>query len=337
MIRTCLVSVVLAVSLWAFGGVLASEILLEEDFEQTPSVGIWYLGMSDTASRWVEEGLYVIDIQNGSSCPWGFIGRADHRDVRIETRALISGDTSTVRFYVIFGRNASTYFAFGIRGDGSSSLWKVNDDGWKALKYWENCPAANPAGRWNSVTVDISGERIACYVNGTQAIYCEDASLDATGKVGLMLCPEDSKGKASIDYLRLSTLDAPLSGQCYYSLHIDSILTDNGGIGSDWEHYYSINGGMYHRFYPGASGVDVPPALVTGSKLVISIKTLERDSSDALSESDTGTVSFVLRCPPCANNSFSGSIPLTLTETKGRGSGKQAHWIHYIHAEVVGQ
>jgi len=209
---------------------------IKEEFGSAPLVGFEPLA-NVVATSSIADGNYILEVR--SSIAWGRLHLENVAEFQAATRIQLSASDPAQAAGILFDyKEAGSFSVFLVTGDGSCGLWDFDGTAYRSVSGWQRDRAILPAGEWNTLAVTVSDGTARCSVNGREVLAVPHPE-GTGGDVGLA-AEAWGDGRASFDYLRLCDL-----GEAHpYNISIVSMhLVANTGIGEDFSHYVSIDGG----------------------------------------------------------------------------------------------
>lgn len=111
-----------------------------------------------------DEYVIIREKKTGSSVPCVFaeLNYQDNWTIEVETQWFAGVDKNS--YGIIFGKEQNSYYSFVITGDGSFSLTKQTDGGYKELIPWKKAFAINPRSA-NHLLIKKVGDQVGLFVN----------------------------------------------------------------------------------------------------------------------------------------------------------------------------
>lgn len=152
----------------------------------------WPMSDSDVMRREVVEkiGYILTNSRPRAATTTLFSQYSDYRDVTLIMDARLTEGSSPASGYGIVFRyqDNDNYNVFAVDGMGRFSIWVRQDGEWTELREtgqpWTEHEAVLPMGSVNQLAIDIRGDVLAGYINGTEVVRLEDSTFDS-GSVGI--------------------------------------------------------------------------------------------------------------------------------------------------------
>ena len=262
---------------------------IKVEFGSAPLVGFEPLANAIATSS-ISDGNYILEVR--SSIAWGRLHLEDVEEFQAATRVqLLAGGPAQAAGILFDYKEAGTFSVFLVTGDGSCGLWDFDGTAYRSVSGWQKDRAILPAGEWNTLAVTASDGTARCSVNGREVLAVPHPG-GTGGDVGLA-AEAWGNGRASFDYLRLCDL-----GEAHpYRISIVSMhLGANTGIGEDFSHYMSIDGGPESLI--AGDGMALMSGQFSGVR-VVPVKIRTAGGVDTNTSAGYGSVQLVLySCEP---------------------------------------
>jgi hypothetical protein len=209
---------------------------IDEEFAGAPQVGFEPFADSIATSS-ISDGNYILEARSGTA--WGRLYLEGVAEFRATTRIQLAAGSPAQAAGIVFDyQEEGGFLVFLVTGDGWCGLWEFDGKAYRSISGWQKDAAIRLAGEWNTVTVTVSDGFARCSVSGREVLAVPHPE-GSGGDVGLAAEAWGS-GRASFDYLRVCDLSEMHS----YSVSIVSMqLLEAAGLGKDFSHYASVDGG----------------------------------------------------------------------------------------------
>jgi hypothetical protein len=158
-------------------------VLLNDSFDN-PKESSLGTGASGSAVYAFVDGTYQVTVMKPQYIAWSpFSGTYSNVSVEVDTR--FDTTMSDTAAGIIFDyQDEKNFYFYSITADGHYALDLQHNGKWIALVDWTESPKIKSPGQSNRLRVDVIGDRIRLYVNGT---LLDEASDDTFTSGGMAL------------------------------------------------------------------------------------------------------------------------------------------------------
>lgn len=173
---------------------LAGEEVLYEETFSAPAAGVWTLGSTEAADKWIDNGKYYMLVKS-NVYSFGY-NQVDgpFTDVQIDLDVNhILGTPNLSGSGIIFRvTDFSNLYAFVVSPTGTFTVLKWVGGTRTTLLSWADSTAIRQGVAGNHLTVIAKGASLSFFINGTEVAMLTDASLP-TGRVGVVALALDAE------------------------------------------------------------------------------------------------------------------------------------------------
>lgn len=298
---------------------------ISEEFESAPQGGFEPLANAIATSS-MSDGNYVLEVRSGIA--WGRLHLENVAEFQAATRMQLSANGAAQAAGILFDyQEAGSFSVFLVTGDGLCGLWDFDGTAYHSVSGWQKDRVILLAGEWNSLAVTVTGGTVRCSVNGREVLAA--AHPDGTGGDIGLAAEAWGSGRAAFDYLRACDL-----GEAHpYSISVVSMqLVASTGMGEDFSHYVSIDGGLESSIVSG--GMVLMSGQFSGVR-VVSVKI--RTEGGAGTDMSTGYSSVQLVLYSCESGSQEQTVRVRACGDRAAGANcdnASADWEYVLRVVV---
>ncbi|MBN2536062.1 MAG: hypothetical protein JXB88_24490 [Spirochaetales bacterium] len=151
----------------------SQEKIWDEDFSSNKNN--WF---TDESAIYFEKGMYVFNAKNNNASSWRTTPIKDCK-ITVQTKWLGGLDNMGAGLVFRF-QNDRQFYIFWIAAKGFYIIGKIDGNNITRFANWTQSSSINKKGT-NTLTVELMGDSISCYVNDTKLLTTNDASYPSGG------------------------------------------------------------------------------------------------------------------------------------------------------------
>ncbi|MFN3930075.1 MAG: hypothetical protein ACK4OK_10620 [Thermoflexus sp.] len=146
----------------------------------------WFLPHEARFTAHVKDGRLVLSLKPPHMVGWALAPFA-FRDGQVEVEGTLLEGPSSTDYGLIVQAHGGRFYRFTISADGYYAVFLYEGGNWRTLVDWTAHSAIRRGRTTNHLQVRCTGEELAFWINGIEAVRIHREQKDVSGRVGVSI------------------------------------------------------------------------------------------------------------------------------------------------------